>query len=162
MVWSRLAVSAASMTCSSDAFACLVTTSSRCGGSHASTRPVPSHPLAKKCARNSPPRRRSPCTSPSQPARRRGSVSADQRSSIWVSKRSSMRTTPLPSADRRLPRIRSPPPALPVIRCSFLSVFLRPPRSGGTPPSGGQVPALLALRPRDGGGALEDQLVRLV
>ena len=37
---------------------------SRRGGSHASTRPVPSHPLAKKRARNSPPRRRSPSTSP--------------------------------------------------------------------------------------------------
>ena len=57
-------------------------TSSRRGGSHASTRPMPSDPLAKKRARNSPPRRRSPSTSPYQRARRRGSVSADHRSSI--------------------------------------------------------------------------------
>ena len=63
----------------------VVSSSSRRGGSHAATRPVPSHPLAKKCARNSPPRRRSPATSPSQRARRRGSVHADHRSSMSVS-----------------------------------------------------------------------------
>ena len=51
--------------------------------------------------------RRSPSTSPIQRASRGGSVSADHRSSISVSKRSSMRTMPLPSADRRLPRMRS-------------------------------------------------------
>ena len=84
----------------------------RFGGSHASTRPVPSQPLAWKRARNSPPSRRSPSTSPSQRARRRGSVSADHRSSISVSKRSSMRTMPVPSADRRLPRIRTTVPCL--------------------------------------------------
>jgi hypothetical protein len=44
-----------------------------------------------------------------------GSVSADQIPSISVSKRSSMRTTPLPSADRRLPRMRAPGRALVVI-----------------------------------------------
>ena len=42
----------------------LVVTSSRRGGSHASTRPVPSMPLDTTCRRNSPPGRRSPSTSP--------------------------------------------------------------------------------------------------
>ena len=69
-------------------------TSSRRGGSHASTRPVPSDPLAKKLKLYSPPRRRSPFTSPIQRARRPGSVSASQSSSIPVSKRPSIRTMP--------------------------------------------------------------------
>src|SRR5207302_10987315 len=66
-------------------------------------------------ARYSPPRRRSPSTSPYQRARREGSVSADHTSSISVSKRSSMRTMPLPSAELRLPRMLPPPGALPAI-----------------------------------------------
>src|SRR5690348_6728478 len=78
-------------------------------------RPVPSDPLAKKRYLYSPPRRRSPATSPSQRPRRTGSVSADQTLSISVSNRSSIRTTPLSSADRRLPRIRLPAPPLLVI-----------------------------------------------
>src|SRR5258708_7772442 len=60
-------------------------------------------------------------------------VSADHRSSISVSKRSSMRTTPLPSADRRLPRRRVPPRALLVIWCSFVHVSPGPPRCAGHP-----------------------------
>src|SRR5215469_7758292 len=122
IVWSPSAVSVASMTSSYGASRSLVSARRCRGGSHTSTRPVPSHPLVKKRARNSPPRRRSPSNSPSQRARRRGSVSADHRSSMSVSKRSSMRTTPLPSADRRLPRIRLPASALLVIWCSFVRV----------------------------------------
>src|SRR3954452_10715676 len=53
-------------------------TNSRRGRSHTSTRPEPSDPLAKKRKLYSPPRRRSPSTSPIQRARRRGSVSANQ------------------------------------------------------------------------------------
>ncbi len=87
-----------------------------------------------KGKRYPPPRRRSPSTSPSQRARRRGSVSADHRSSISVSKRSSMRTTPLPSADPRLPRMRP----LPLMHCSssacsFVRVSPAPPRCAGHP-----------------------------
>ncbi|MBA3781233.1 MAG: hypothetical protein H0X12_05185 [Nocardioides sp.] len=58
MVWSPSAVSVASMACSSGlsgSSASVVRTSQWCGGSQVSTRPVPSHPLVKKCARNCPP-----------------------------------------------------------------------------------------------------------
>src|SRR5487761_140278 len=44
-----------------------------------------------------------------------------------------MRTTPLPSADRRLPRMRPPPRGLLVIWYSFVRVFLGPPRCAGHP-----------------------------
>src|SRR5215471_12106080 len=123
MVWSPSAVSVASMTSSYGTSSSLVSTRRCRGGSHASTRPVPSQPLAKNRARNSPPRRRSPSKSPSQRPRRRGSVRADHRSSLSVSKRSSMRTMPLPSADRRLPRMRPLPRALLVIWSSFARVL---------------------------------------
>src|SRR5689334_13261443 len=85
VVWLPSAVRVASIVCSSASPSPRVRTSSRRGGSHASTRPVPSQPLAKNVARNSPPRRRSPPTSPSQRPRRAGSVSADHRSSMSVS-----------------------------------------------------------------------------
>src|SRR5215472_5017788 len=70
---------------------------------------------ASRYTRISPPGRRSPSTCPYQRAKRAGSVSADHRSSISVWKRSSIRTTPLPFADRRMPRMRVPPWALLVI-----------------------------------------------
>ncbi len=133
MVWSPSAASVTSMTSSYGSSRPLVTSSSRRGGSHASTRPVPSHPLAKKRARNSPPRRRSPSTSPSQRARRPGSVNADHTSSISVSKRSCMRTTPVPSADRRLPRMRVPARSLLVIWCSLVRVSPGLSRCAGHP-----------------------------
>src|SRR5512132_983233 len=89
-------------------------------GSHAATRPVPSHPLEKRRARYSPPSRRSPSTSPYQRARREGSVSADHTSSIALSKRSSIRTMPFPPPEPRLPRMRPPPLALLIVWCSFV------------------------------------------
>src|SRR5216683_8183107 len=44
-----------------------------------------------------------------------------------------MRTTPLPSADRRLPRMRVPARSLLVIWFSFVRVFRVPPRFAGHP-----------------------------
>src|SRR5438067_10676033 len=48
-----------------------------------------------------------------------------------VSKRSSMRTTPFPSAEPRLPRMRRPPCVVLVIRCSFVRVCHGLPRCAG-------------------------------
>src|SRR5215472_11750833 len=59
--------------------------------------------------------------SPSQRERRLGSVSADHTESMVASTRSSMRTTPMPSAERRLPRMRAPADTPSAILCSFVS-----------------------------------------
>ena len=56
MVWSPSGVSGATSVTSSSGSSCsLPTSSSRRGGSHASTRRLPSHPLAKTRSRNTPP-----------------------------------------------------------------------------------------------------------
>src|SRR5205814_10469373 len=118
LVWSPWAVSVASTVASNggapspfryDSSDSLHVTRNRRGGSQASTRPLPSHSTDR---RNSPPGRRSPSTWPHHRARRSGSVIADHRSSISVSYRSSIRTTPTPSADRRLPSSPAPPRTL--------------------------------------------------
>src|SRR3954453_2519748 len=83
--------------------------------------------------RNAPRGKSSPATPANQRARRTGSVIADQRSSMSVSYRSSIRTTPAPSADRMLPRMRVPGLALLVMSRSFVRVFLAPPRYAGRP-----------------------------
>src|SRR6266851_2499886 len=61
-----------------------------------------------------------------------------------------MRTTPLPSADPRRPRMRLPPRSLLVIWFSFVRVFLGPPRCIGRPASAPREPGTgLAIdRPR--------------
>ena len=127
----------------------------RFGGSHASTRPVPSQPLAKKRARNSPPTRRSPSTSPSQRARRAVS-SADHRSSTCVSKRSSMRTMPVPSAARRLPRIAATAPDVArhsmLLRSRFPGPLPRAGRPTVLPTGPGMEPAIDRAPPAARGG----------
>src|SRR5260370_30996133 len=121
VVWPPSAVSVTSMDWSSDWSGSLVSTSSRRGASQVSTRPVPSHPLAKTRARYAPPSRRPPSTSPHQLARREGSVSADHTVSISASKRSSTRTPPLPAAVPRVPRSRARVLASPVISYPFVN-----------------------------------------
>src|SRR5258708_38836040 len=61
-----------------------------------------------------------------------------------------MRTTPLPSADRRLPRMGVPPRSLLVIWFPLVRVFLWPPRCAGRPASAPPQPGTgLAIdRPR--------------
>src|SRR4051812_28123099 len=130
-VWSPSAVSVASIRWSYGGTPCprrcdssvsLVVTRSRCGGSHASTRPVASASASTTCTRNRPPRRRSPSTWPYHVAKRPGSVRADHSSSIPVLYRYSTRTTPLPPADRTLPRTWLSRRGSLVIHCSFVRV----------------------------------------
>src|ERR1700678_3173804 len=73
------------------------------GGSHTSMRPRPSHWLPWTKAVNSPPTRRSPSTLPYQRAKRSGSMSADQTSSMSDSYLLFIRTTPLPSTECNVP-----------------------------------------------------------
>src|SRR4051794_3403063 len=70
-----------------------------------------------------------------------------------VSYRSSIRTTPAPSADRRLPRMRVPGLALLVMSRSFVRVFLAPPRYAGRP---------IAAPTETGSGQATDRPLRAV